>query len=135
MSRSFSPSQFPRTIAGFTLPLLAIMVALGLLPIATALAQVPAPPRIRPDSKVNKLLNELDVAYKLHPFKDEWAGVLKQIVEMGPDAVPDLIVELDTTDSDIMQRNLGFMLRAIGDKRAVPALHPRLSAHLPPAGK
>lgn len=87
-----------------------------------ALAQVPPPAIKRPPSKVNALLDELDAAYKLHGFKDSWAAVLKQIVEMGPEAVPDLIVELDSTDRDIMLRNLGFMLRAIGDKRAVPAL-------------
>jgi hypothetical protein len=33
-----------------------------------------------------------------------------------------LIAELDATDDDVMLRNLGFVLRAIGDKRAVPAL-------------
>jgi hypothetical protein len=97
------------------------VVALSLAA-AEAFAQVTAPQRKRPESKVNALLNELEVAYKLHGFDDSWAAVLKEIVAIGPEAVPDLIVELDATDSDIMLRNLGFMLRAIGDKRAVPAL-------------
>ena len=48
--------------------------------------------------------------------------LLKALVDEGPAAVPELIAELDATDDDIMLRNLGFILRAIGDKRAVPAL-------------
>jgi hypothetical protein len=47
---------------------------------------------------------------------------LKLIADQGQSAVPDLIVELDATDDDMMLRSLGFILRAIGDKRAVPAL-------------
>ena len=47
---------------------------------------------------------------------------MKQLVELGTDAVPDLIIELDATQNERMLRSLGFVLRAIGDKRAVPAL-------------
>ena len=79
-------------------------------------------PRIRPQSQVNKALEALEQDYAQFSFKDPWAFRLKEIIEMGPDAVPELIAELDATDSDIMLRSLGFMLRAIGDKRAVPAL-------------
>ncbi len=78
--------------------------------------------RVRPDSRVNRLLDALDQEYKAKQFSEAWAWHLKSIVEIGKDAVPDLIKELDATDSDIMLRNLGFMLRAIGDKRALPAL-------------
>src|SRR5262245_59276669 len=77
---------------------------------------------VRPESKVNQLLKALDDQFAQVRFGEGWARGLREIVEVGPDAVPDLIAELDATDSDIMLRNLGFMLRAIGDKRAMPGL-------------
>jgi hypothetical protein len=78
--------------------------------------------RVRPDSPVNKLLDALEEEAVLNRFKDPWAWRLKGLVDQGPEAVPDLIAELDATDNDMMLRSLGFVLRAIGDKRAVPAL-------------
>ena len=107
-------------VYGLSVICLLVVLVSGLPRIAQA--QVPEVQRQRPESKVNRLLDELDATYKVDAFKDPWARVLKEIVDLGPDAVPDLIVELDATNSDIMLRNLGFMLRAIGDKRAVPAL-------------
>jgi hypothetical protein len=50
------------------------------------------------------------------------AAVLRELVNLGPAAVPELIDELDTTQDERMMRSLGFVLRAIGDKRAVPSL-------------
>jgi hypothetical protein len=47
---------------------------------------------------------------------------MRKIVAMGPDVVPQLVAELDRTSNDMMLRCLAFMLRAIGDKRAVPGL-------------
>lgn len=76
----------------------------------------------RPKTKINEMLARLNDQFAQKRFGDGWAQGLREIVEMGPEAVPDLIVELDATDDDIMLRNLGFLLRAIGDKRAVPAL-------------
>lgn len=55
-------------------------------------------------------------------FKDSWMLTLKEIVDAGPVAVPQLIAELDAANDDMMLRCMGFTLRAIGDKRAVPAL-------------
>jgi hypothetical protein len=78
--------------------------------------------RLRPESTVNRLLDALEEEAVQNRFRDLWAWRLKGLVDQGPDAVPDLIVELDATDNDMMLRNLGFILRAIGDKRAVPAL-------------
>src|SRR5205807_5307890 len=102
-----------------------------LFPLSGALGQVfPAPlaerpsplSRIRPDSTVNKLLDGLEEEAAVNRFKDPWAWRIKGLIEQGPDAVPDLIAELDATDNDMMLRSLGFILLAIGDKRAVPAL-------------
>ena len=98
-------------------------IAAAIAVLATSvIAQTPPLTRDRPDSKVNRALNGLEEEYAQGGFKDPWAFQLKEIIDLGPDAVPELIVELDATDSDIMLRNLGFMLRAIGDQRAVPAL-------------
>lgn len=55
-------------------------------------------------------------------FRDAWMLTLKELVDAGPEAVPALIEELDKTNDDMMLRCAGFCLRAIGDKRAVPAL-------------
>lgn len=67
-------------------------------------------------------------------FKDSWCRTLKEIVDLGPDAVPGLVRELDVTDNNLMLRSLGFTLRAIGDKRAVPALIRALPKTLLPPG-
>lgn len=68
---------------------------------------------------VGQLLQQLEVR---DVGSDIWLKTLKQIVDVGPDAVPELIAELDDTDNRVMLQCLGFVLRAIGDKRAVPAL-------------
>lgn len=67
-------------------------------------------------------------------FKDSWCRTLKEIVDLGPGAVPGLIRELDATDDNMMLRSLGFTLRAIGDKRAVPALIRAVPKTLLPPG-
>jgi hypothetical protein len=77
--------------------------------------------RERPATDVGKLLSKLD---ELRPKagQDEWAIVLRDLIQLGPDAVPELIAEMDATGSEYMLRCLGFVMRGIGDKRAVPAL-------------
>jgi hypothetical protein len=55
-------------------------------------------------------------------FREAWCITLIDIIEIGPVGVPQLIAELDATNDDMMLRCMGFTLRAIGDKRAVPAL-------------
>lgn len=51
-----------------------------------------------------------------------WCSLMRELVAIGPDAVPKLCAELDFTTSDFTLRRLAFALRAIGDPRAVPAL-------------
>jgi beta-lactamase regulating signal transducer with metallopeptidase domain len=77
--------------------------------------------RKRPATDAGTLLNKLD---ELRPKagEDEWAMVLRDLIQLGPDAVPELIAEMDATNSEYMLRCLGFVMRGIGDKRAVPAL-------------
>ncbi len=62
---------------------------------------------------------------KLNHTVDEtelWCTLMRELVAIGPDAVPQLCAELDRAGEDRMLRRLGFALRAIGDPRAVPAL-------------
>ena len=51
-----------------------------------------------------------------------WCMLMRELVVIGMDAVPQLCAELDQTDKDRAIRRMAFALRAIGDPRAVPAL-------------
>jgi hypothetical protein len=62
---------------------------------------------------------------KLNHTVDEeelWCMLMREMVAVGRDAVPQLCTELDQTNDDFTLRRLGFALRAIGDARATPAL-------------
>ena len=62
---------------------------------------------------------------KLNHTVDEcelWCLLMRELVAVGREAVPQLCAELDRTTENAMLRRLGFALRAIGDPRAVPAL-------------
>ena len=62
---------------------------------------------------------------KLNHTVDEcelWCLLMRELVAVGREAVPQLCAELDRTTENVMLRRLGFALRAIGDPRAVPAL-------------
>ncbi|QDT12797.1 carboxypeptidase-like regulatory domain-containing protein [Planctomycetes bacterium K23_9] len=81
------------------------------------------PSRDRGDTQVAELLDLLEVFQEREfLFKEPWLQTLRDLVDCGPDAVPELIAELDATESNIMFRCMGFAMRAIGDRRAVPAL-------------
>lgn len=78
---------------------------------------------LRQNTSVGQLLTELDdMNTGSERFSDKWANQIRRIVALGPDVVPQLVAELDRTSNSMMLRCLGFMLRAIGDKRAVPGL-------------
>jgi hypothetical protein len=92
-------------------------------------------PRKRADTAAGRLLDKLEQFNAGSAlFSDTWLRTLKAIVALGPDAVPDLIAELDNTNDDQMLRCCGFALRAIGDRRAVPALIRAIPKTLRPAG-
>ena len=62
---------------------------------------------------------------KLNHTVDEtevWCSLMRELVAIGPAAVPALCNELDATDEQRTIRRLAFALRAIGDPRSVPAL-------------
>ena len=75
----------------------------------------------RQQSEVGKLLNRLD-ELRMKAGEDEWAAVLRELIQLGPKAVPELIAELDATNDEWMLRCLGFVVRGIADRRALPAL-------------
>ncbi|MCC9606307.1 M56 family metallopeptidase [Blastopirellula sp. JC732] len=95
--------------------------------------QPPAPLRLRPFTPIGNLLDKLEEQNRgPDRFQDVWAETLKAIIELGPEATPELIAELDATQDDMTLRCLGFTMRGIGDKRAVPALIraiPKLQQH------
>jgi len=57
----------------------------------------------------------------------------RDLVQIGPDSIPQICEELDRTNEPRMIRRLGFVLRAIGDARAVPALIRSIPKCLQPA--
>lgn len=62
---------------------------------------------------------------KLNHTIDEtelWCMLMRELVQIGPTAVPQLCAALDKTTGDFEMRRLIFALRAIGDSRAIPAL-------------
>jgi beta-lactamase regulating signal transducer with metallopeptidase domain len=92
-------------------------------------------PRHRHNTPTGRLdqLAQLNQDHQLR-FGKRWAETIRDIVRGGPDGVPELIEELDATSDNMMLRCLGFMLRAIDDKRAVPALIRSIPRTLQPAG-
>jgi hypothetical protein len=78
-----------------------------------------------PDTKLGRMMKELqDFQNAQKTGEDEWARQMRAIIELGPEAVPELITFLDQTPRKDrrMMRSIPYLLRGIGDKRAIPAL-------------
>ncbi len=73
-------------------------------------------------------------SYNVFNRDEEWARTIRELATIGKAAVPELVAELDRTDRDNTIRSLAFSLRAIGDRRAVPALIRAIPKALRPAG-
>jgi hypothetical protein len=100
-------------------------------PAAAARNAADPAPRPRRDTPAGRLLNEIETV----GFGDDaWAQKVRALIEIGPEAVPDLIAELDATTNDRMLRVVGFALRGIGDKRAVAPLIRAIPKTLLPPG-
>ena len=111
----------------------ASLAAMALVLVTVASAAVPTE---APEGRTRRIR---ELIYLLRPHRvfirtDEWAGVIRELVEIGEPAVPELVAELDRTDRDAMLRALGFTLRAIGDPRALPALIRAIPKTLRPPG-
>lgn len=76
----------------------------------------------KPEDAVARLLERLRTEFKDNYGSDEWAAVLRELILLGPDATPALSKALDAEEDRRMLRCYGFVMRSIGDKRAVPAL-------------
>ena len=87
----------------------------------------------KPSERTAQILLEFR---KLNHTVDEtelWCLLMQELVAIGSDAVPQLCSELDRATESGMLRRLGFALRAIGDRRAVPALIRAIPKTLLPA--
>ena len=60
--------------------------------------------------------------YRIFVRSEEWAEATQELVSIGELALAPLLKELDQTDQDQTLRALGFVLDAMNDPRAVPAL-------------
>lgn len=90
-------------------------------------ANNPDVPTIELDSPEDVTRRVRELLYILRQFRvfsrsDEWGGAMRELIEIGKTAVPELVAELDRTDRDETLSAIGFVLRGIGDPRAVPAL-------------
>jgi len=65
---------------------------------------------------------------------EEWAEATQELVNIGEPALAPLLKELDQTDRDQTLRALGFVLDAMNDPRAVPALIRAIPKTLRPSG-
>jgi beta-lactamase regulating signal transducer with metallopeptidase domain len=100
-----------------------------------AAALTEPPKRQRTDTATGRLIDKLEEQNAgLERYHDPWLLTLKAIIDLGPAAVPALIAELDATADGMMLRCCGFMLRAINDTRAVPALIRSIPKTLLPPG-
>ena len=76
-----------------------------------SLSKVPS--RVRRDSTVNRLLDKFErQSIGNDHYFDPWLRTIKDIVDLGPAAVPELLEELDATEDPWMLQLLGFALRA-----------------------
>ena len=85
----------------------------------------------KPSDRTAQILLEFR---KLNHTLDEtesWCLLMREVVSIGRDAVPQLCAELDRTTENRMLCRLAFALRAIGDARAVPALIRAIAKNLP----
>lgn len=78
-----------------------------------------------PTSTEQRIAAIIDEFRKLNHTVDQcelWCSLMRELVAIGPPAVPALCNALDSATENRMLRRLAFALRAIGDRRAVPAL-------------
>lgn len=92
-------------------------------PPAPAKAGAPAPTRETVAGKklIDRLL-ELKPQGGGQSLEDDTGAALRDLIKLGPAATPAVIAALDETTDPFLLRCLGYAARAIGDKRAVPAL-------------
>ena len=77
-----------------------------------------------PAAEDARLEAAMDILGNCQMGKNErlWATAIRELITHGKPALPKLIAKLDATEDNGTLRDLGFVLRGIGDPRAVPAL-------------
>ena len=92
-----------------------------------------AEPTTRPDARETRVRELVYVLRHSLCFvrEDEWSAAIRELIQIGEPAVPDLCAELDRTTREGSTRMIAFALRGIGDPRAVPALIRALPRHDP----
>jgi beta-lactamase regulating signal transducer with metallopeptidase domain len=76
----------------------------------------------QPSDRTAQILVEFRKLSHTVDEEELWCLLMRELVAVGRDAVPQLCAELDRSTEDRALRRLGFALRAIDDPRAVPAL-------------
>jgi hypothetical protein len=88
----------------------------------TARALVAALPK-PPAERTARILSEFDrLKGGMSENIELFCSLMRELVSVGPTAVPQICEELDRTNQGLGLRRLAFALRAIGDPRAVPSL-------------
>lgn len=90
-----------------------------------------------PPANVTDAVFEAFVALQDHRSElgqDAWASAMRDLIELGPEAVPELVTALDETDDQYLMRCVVFALRGIGDKRVIPDLIRAIPKTLQPSG-
>ena len=77
---------------------------------------------INPPERTARILDEFRKLNRTGDQTELWCSLMRELVTIGPQAVPEVCAELDRTSENRTLRRMGFALRAIGDARAVPAL-------------
>lgn len=75
--------------------------------------------------RIREQIHTLRESYHIHePCNSQVAAIsaIQELVGIGAPAVPELITELRQTERRLYKSLIAFTLRAIGDRRAVPAL-------------
>jgi type II secretory pathway component GspD/PulD (secretin)/beta-lactamase regulating signal transducer with metallopeptidase domain len=90
--------------------------------IEKALAVIEPKPPAPQEKRIEAALKIIRVCDLSRDDTKTWATALRELIVIGKPAVPKLIEQLDRTQRNHSLRALGFVLRGIGDPRAVPAL-------------
>src|SRR5689334_5098651 len=86
------------------------------------------------DKQVADIVADWEALPSIFDDIEIFSAQIKKLVDIGPDAVPALCMELDRATRDVPLRLIPFTLRAIGDPRAVPALIRTIPKTLRPPG-
>ena len=89
--------------------------------VAVAVKVLRATPTAAQEDRLEAAL-EILKNYSVGTNEESWATAIRELITIGKPAIPKLIAELDRTERQQTLRALGFVLRGIGDPRAVPAL-------------